>query len=121
MRYLPIILVPVFAIAQWAEEVWSLNLLRPEPVRIRTFQFRLSHRFIGTITEDPLKNLFGMDLGNFLSLGFSYGLSKRIELTIIRNAFEGEYFLQSKVLILKPDFPLLPFRVVVVGNPSQFY
>jgi hypothetical protein len=69
----------------------ALNLEVPSNLEGNSSVFELQHRFYGNLTEDPLENFFGLDVGANVNLGLRYAVLDRLELYAAYTRFEKEY------------------------------
>lgn|GEM_PF-378372 len=75
----------------FAFETSMLNLKVPSNLDGKSLLFELQHRFKGVLTEEPIENFFGLDLGANVSLGLRYAIVPRLELNAAYTTHEGEY------------------------------
>ena len=74
-----------------AFEPSALNLKVPSNLERNSLVFDIQHRFYGDLTEDPLENFFGLDIGANVNLGIRYAILERLELYAAYTRFEKEY------------------------------
>ncbi|KPK62281.1 hypothetical protein AMJ83_11280 [candidate division WOR_3 bacterium SM23_42] len=74
-----------------AFEPSALNLKVPSDLERSSMVFEIQHRFYGDLTEDPLENFFGLDVGANVNLGIRYAILDRLELYAAYTRFEKEY------------------------------
>lgn len=88
-----------------AYELGMLNLKGPADLESRQGEIRIQHRFSGDVTDDPLDNLFGADLGANVGLGLRYAVSG-FELSATRLRNMREYILTIGYGHAFPGVPL---------------
>jgi hypothetical protein len=84
----------------------SLNLIVPSDLDRNSLVFEVQHRFYGSVTEDPLGNFFGLDIGGNVNLGIRYALLKRLELKVSYTTFEKEYRIGASYAYRTSNIPL---------------
>jgi hypothetical protein len=73
----------------------ALNLEVPSNLERNSVVFELQHRFYGDLTDDPLENFFGLDVGANVNLGLRYALVDRLELYAGYTRLAKEYRLAA--------------------------
>lgn len=86
-----IISLLLYAQCLFSFEPSALNLEVPSNLERNSGVFDLHHRFYGNLTEDPLENFFGLDVGANVNLGIRYAVLDRLELYAAYTRFEKEY------------------------------
>jgi len=76
-----------------------VSLASPYPVRARTFEVLFTHRFRQTIQDGDSHDLWGLDGGSDIGLGFAAGLTRRLDLELYRSSLQEEFELAGKVLV----------------------
>jgi len=90
-KHFMIISILIFAHALLAFEPSALNLRVPSHLERNSSIFGVQHRAYGVLTEDPLDNFFGLDLGANVNMGIRYAVLPRLELNASYTRFEKEY------------------------------
>ncbi len=85
-----------------------INLSTTDPLGGRTFEFRVAHRFKGSVEQAGGENLYGLDTGAWVSFGVAYGISKAWELGLRHTNFQqaNEAFVKYAVLQQGEGMPL---------------
>lgn len=89
-----VLIIFLFILGAQASTVWepsALNLKVPSNIDGNSLVFEIQHRFYGVLTEDPLENFFGMNLGANAHLGIRYAIIPRLEFNVSYTTFEKEY------------------------------
>ncbi len=73
------------------------NLDLPGSPLVEKAEVIFQHRFYGNASDSD--NLFGMDLGANVALGFGARLNDRIDLTLLRASFDKEYYIAGKIAL----------------------
>lgn len=97
-----LILMPQMLLAY---ELGMLNLKGPADLESRQGEIRIQHRFSGDVTDDPLDNLFGADLGANVNIGLRYAVSG-LELSASRSLLRREYIVAVGYGCALPGVPL---------------
>jgi hypothetical protein len=69
----------------------------------RGFQFRVAHRFRGSADEAGFDELFGIDTGAWVLLGFAFGLSPRWEVSLQHSTYLQQEEAYVKVGLLRQE------------------
>ncbi len=96
-----LIFAPAFALGQpAAPPVWSgdrvINLQTNLPVGPGTLQVVFTHRFLETHKDAGGYDLFGLDSAANISIGLDYGLSRDLEVSLVRASFLKEIETSAK-------------------------
>jgi hypothetical protein len=85
-----------------------VNVATPFPVRARRLEVLFMHRFRQSVQDGDAHDLWGMDSGADVGLGVAYGLTPRLDLSFLRSAFQEDFELASKLLLLEqaPRVPM---------------
>ncbi|TDI13300.1 MAG: hypothetical protein E2P04_03625 [Acidobacteria bacterium] len=85
-----------------------INLSTTDPLGGRTFEFRVAHRFKGSVDQAGGENLYGLDTGAWVSFGMAYGISSAWELGLRHTNFQqaNEVFVKYAVLQQGEGMPL---------------
>ncbi len=85
-----------------------INLSTTDPLGGRTFEFRVAHRFKGSVEDAGGENLYGLDTGAWVSFGVAYGISNAWELGLRHTNFQqaNEVFVKYVVLQQGEGMPL---------------
>ena len=69
----------------------ALNLRVPSHLEKNSLIFDVQHRAYGVLTEDPLDDFFGLDLGANVDVGIRYAVLPCLEVNASYTTFEKEY------------------------------
>ncbi|GAA0880201.1 DUF5777 family beta-barrel protein [Algoriphagus jejuensis] len=92
-----------------------INQLTVHPLTKKTLHFALMHTF-GTL-DGGIENLFGLDNGANIVIGFEYGLSDRISLGLTRTSQDKVYQLFGRYHLLRQtEDGQVPFSLSFAGG-----
>jgi hypothetical protein len=78
-----------------------INTATPFPVKERTLEVMFTHRFQQAIQDGDSHNLWGLDSGSDVGIGFGWGLTSRADVSLLRSSFQEDYELSGKLLVLE--------------------
>jgi hypothetical protein len=78
-----------------------VNGATPYPVGRRTFELHFTHRFRQAIQDGDSHNLWGLDSGADTGIGLAVGLSRNLDLSVYRTAFQEDFELAAKFLFFE--------------------
>ena len=95
------------------------NLPTPDRLGRRRFEFRIAHRFKTAASDAKADELYGLDSGAWISLGLTFGLSKRVEAGLRHTNFQQaeEGFVKVSIVEQKRDGP--PVSLSFQGGVSH--
>jgi hypothetical protein len=76
-----------------------INTPTPYPVEARTLEVIFLHRFHQPIQDGSSHDLWGLDSGADVGLGFAAGITSRLDGSLLRSSFQEDYELASKFLV----------------------
>ncbi|MBN7813119.1 hypothetical protein J0A68_19345 [Algoriphagus sp. H41] len=92
-----------------------INLLTVEPLTKKTMHFTLMHTF-GTL-DGGVENLFGLDNGANIMIGFEYGLGERVSIGLSRTSVDKVYQLYGRYHLLRQlEDGTMPFSLSLSGG-----
>jgi hypothetical protein len=100
---------PVEAIAPDPVGSRLIDVATPMTVGRRRLEFLVTHRFRQPVNQGGTgHNLYGLDGGADVGFGFTYGLLRRLEVSVYRSQFQEDYELAGKLQLLEqsPRVPL---------------
>jgi len=86
-----------------AFEPSMVNLTTPSRLENTESVFKITHRFYGSVDDDPLESFFGLDAGANVSLGMRYALLPRLELNAAYTRLQKEYVLGASYAYFLPQ------------------
>ncbi len=89
-----------------AGESTALNLSVPSHLDAKSLAIEIRHRFYGVLTEDPLENFFGLNLGANAHLGMRYAVIPRLEINVSYTTYEREYRVGASYAAQLPAMPV---------------
>lgn len=78
-----------------------VNGSTPYTVGARRFELHFTHRFRQAIQDGDSHNLWGLDSGADTGIGLAVGLGRHFDLSLYRTAFQEDYELAAKFLVLE--------------------
>lgn len=78
-----------------------INMATPYTVRARGLEVMFIHRFRQTVQDGDSSNLWGMDSGSDVGIGLAYGITRHLDVSVLRSSFQEDFELASKLLILE--------------------
>lgn len=89
-----------------------VNLPTPLTVGAHTFELLFTHRFQESVRDGDAHNLWGLDSGADVGLGFAYGVSRNFDLSLYRSSVEEDFELAAKVALYR-QAPRVPFSIAL--------
>jgi len=90
-----------------------IDIATPFTVGRRRFELLFTHRFDQAINQGAnAHNLWGLDSGADVGIGFTYGLLRHLDLSVYRSQFQEDYELAGKVQVLDQS-PRIPLSAAV--------
>ena len=90
-----------------------IDVATPFTVGRQRIELLVTHRFNQPVNHGGTwHNLFGLDSGADVGVGFTYGLLRRLDLSAYRSQFQEDYELAAKLQLLQPS-RRLPLSVAV--------
>ncbi len=86
-----------------------IDVATPFTIGQRWLEFFVTHRFIQPFNQGgTAHNLWGLDSGADVGLGFTYGVVDRLDLSVYRSSFQEDFELAAKLQVLQqaPGMPL---------------
>jgi hypothetical protein len=71
------------------------------PVPARTLEVLFTHRFRQAVNDGDSHNLWGLDSGADVGLGLAYGITHRLDVSLLRSSFQEDYELAGKALVFE--------------------
>lgn len=81
----------------------------------RRLEILFTHRFLQPVQDGDESNLWGLDSGADIGIGFTYGIASRLDLGLYRSSFQENFELSAKYLIAEQS-PRVPFSIGVRGG-----
>jgi len=78
-----------------------INTATPYSVASHTLEVMFIHRFRQAIQDGDSHNLWGLDSGADVGIGLAWGLTSRADVALLRSAFQEDYELAGKLLVLE--------------------
>ncbi|MBV8200658.1 MAG: hypothetical protein JOZ15_08540 [Acidobacteria bacterium] len=98
-----------------AEPVGSrlIDLATPSTIGRRRLELLVTHRFNQPVNQgSSAHNLWGLDSGADVGIGFTYGLLRKLDLSVYRSQFQEDFELAAKLQVLEAS-PHLPLSAAV--------
>jgi hypothetical protein len=86
-----------------------IDVATPFTLGSRWLELLVTHRFIQPFNQGGSgHNLWGLDSGADVGIGFTYGIVQRLDVSVYRSAFQEDFELAAKVQVLQqaPHMPL---------------
>jgi hypothetical protein len=100
-----VFLVPALALGQTAAPIWSgdrvINLQTNLPVGPGTLQVVFTHRFLESLKDAGGYDLLGLDSAANISIGLDYGLSRDLQVSLVRASFLKEIETSAKWTLMR--------------------
>jgi hypothetical protein len=107
IKYLLAALVLCIQTNAISADFMMMNLYSPTSLKPGYLNFSVRHRFYGDITEEPLKNFFGMDAGANIRLGLRYQPLRNFEISTSYTRSRKEKTVGISYTLLWVTFPIL--------------
>jgi len=78
-----------------------INSSTPYPVGRRRLEVQFTHRFRQPIDDSTSHELWGLDSGADTGIGIAYGVTSNLDLSLYRAAFQEDFELAGKFLVLE--------------------
>ncbi|MBT5421064.1 MAG: hypothetical protein HOK80_09240 [Candidatus Cloacimonetes bacterium] len=83
-----------------------INLIHPSGLKAKQGEIMIRHRFYGDITDKPLDNFLGMDVGANINLSARYQFIRKAELNVSYSRQKSEKIIGLAYRIDLEDFPV---------------
>lgn len=84
----------------------------PFTVGSRRLEIVFTHRFHQPVQDGDESNLWGLDSGADVGIGFTYGVASRLDLSLYRSSFQENFELAAKYLVVEQS-ARVPFSLGV--------
>jgi Membrane bound beta barrel domain (DUF5777) len=78
-----------------------VNGATPYPVAARTLELLFTHRFHQAVNDGSSHDLWGLDSGADTGIGLALGVTRHLDFSLYRSAFQEDYELAGKFLFLE--------------------
>ena len=78
-----------------------VNGATPYPVAARTLELLFTHRFHEAVNHGTSHDLWGLDSGADTGIGLAFGVTRHLDLSLYRSAFQEDFELAGKLLFLE--------------------
>jgi hypothetical protein len=78
-----------------------INTATPYPVGARRLEVQFTHRFRQPVNDSTSHQLWGLDSGADTGIGLAYGLTSHFDLSVYRAAFQEDFELSAKFLVIE--------------------
>jgi hypothetical protein len=93
-----------------------IDLATPFTIGRRRLELLVTHRFNQPVNQgSSAHNLWGLDSGADVGIGFAYGLLRQLDLSVYRSQFQEDYELAAKLQVLDQS-PHVPLSAAVRGG-----
>ncbi|MEA2559952.1 MAG: hypothetical protein QOH06_1456 [Acidobacteriota bacterium] len=89
-----------------------VNVATPFPVQAKTLEVIFLHRFHLPVQDGSSSDLWGLDSGADVGIGLAFGITPRLDASLLRFSFQQDFELASKFLVLEQG-PRRPLSVAV--------
>ncbi|HYL05719.1 MAG TPA: DUF5777 family beta-barrel protein, partial [Thermoanaerobaculia bacterium] len=90
-----------------------IDLATPFTIGRRRLELLVTHRFNQPVNQgSSAHNLWGLDSGADVGIGFTYGLLRRLDLSVYRSQFQEDFELAAKLQVLDQS-PRVPLSAAV--------
>lgn len=89
-----------------------VNVATPFPVQAKTLEVVFLHRFHLPVQDGSSSDLWGLDSGADVGIGLAWGITPRLDASLLRYSFQEDFELASKFLVLEQG-PRSPLSVAV--------
>ena len=89
-----------------------VNTPTPYTLGSRRLEIVFTHRFHQTVQDGDESNLWGLDSGADVGIGFTYGVASRLDLGLYRSSFQEDFEVSAKYLIAEQS-QRMPFSLGV--------
>jgi hypothetical protein len=89
-----------------------VNVATPFPVQAKTLEVVFLHRFHLPVQDGSSSDLWGLDSGADVGIGLAFGITPRLDASLLRFSFQEDFELASKFLVLE-QAPRRPLSVAV--------
>ncbi len=85
-----------------------INVATPYPVDRREVEVLFTHRFQQAVADGDAADLWGLDGGADTAIGLAVGLTRHLDLALLRSSFQEDFELAGKFLLVEqaPRVPL---------------
>jgi hypothetical protein len=99
--YVPVVSGPYEPVRRDPLGTRLINGATPYPVGRRRLEVQFTHRFRQPINDSTGHELWGLDSGADTGIGLAYGLTEHLDLSLYRTAFQENYELSGKFLVIE--------------------
>ena len=89
-----------------------VNTPTPYTLGSRRLEIVFTHRFHQTVQDGDESNLWGLDSGADVGIGFTYGIASRLDLGLYRSSFQENFEASAKYLVAEQS-QRMPFSLGV--------
>ena len=89
-----------------------VNGATPYPVAAHTLELLFTHRFHEAVNDGSSHDLWGLDSGADTGIGLAFGVTRHLDLSLYRSAFQEDYELAGKFLFIE-QAARVPFTLAV--------
>jgi hypothetical protein len=95
-----------------------VNVATPYTIGARTIEVLFTHRFQQRVQDGDSSDLWGLDGGSDVGIGLGVGLTRHLDLTLLRSSFQENFELAGKFLVLE-QAPRVPLSVALRAGADR--
>lgn len=80
-----------------------VNVATPFPVQAKTLEVVFLHRFHLPVQDGSSSDLWGLDSGADIGIGLAFGITSRLDASLLRYSFQEDFELASKLLMMEQE------------------
>jgi hypothetical protein len=92
-----------------------VNVATPFPVQAKTLEVVFLHRFHLPVQDGSSSDLWGLDSGADVGIGLAFGITPRLDASLLRFSFQEDFELASKLLLMEQKSEQAPRRPLSVA------
>lgn len=89
-----------------------IDLPTPYTLGERQLEVLFTHRFQGSVNDGSAHDLWGLDSGADVGIGLAYGVTRSLDLSLLRSSFQENFELAAKFLVIE-QAPRVPLSLAV--------
>ncbi|HYN20604.1 MAG TPA: DUF5777 family beta-barrel protein, partial [Thermoanaerobaculia bacterium] len=95
-----------------------VNVPTPYPIRARTVEVIFLHRFRTPLNEGSSSDLWGLDNGADVGMGLGLGITRHLDVSLLRSSFQENFELATKYLFLE-QAPRVPLSIAIRAGVNR--
>jgi hypothetical protein len=92
-----------------------VNVATPFPVQAKTLEVVFLHRFHLPVQDGSSSDLWGLDSGADVGIGLAFGITPRLDASLLRYSFQEDFELAGKFLMMEQKSEQAPRRPLSVA------